>query len=91
MGYNDNMTQWWMVEQLAEQHRQDLARAFGAHSKALRQQEMKGAASLEVVPAAGTPRQRGARSARPPVGHHLGNLLIRAGIRLGGASMRTSS
>ncbi|MGP0031783.1 MAG: hypothetical protein ACLPVF_14900 [Acidimicrobiales bacterium] len=33
-----------------------------------------------------------ARGRRPvrPLGHHLGALLIRAGTRLGGASVRTS-
>ena len=91
MRYSDNMTQWWLVEQLAEQHRQDLAREFRSHSRDLRRQEMEGTASLESVRTAGTRAKDGARSDRPPVGHHLGNLLIRAGTRLGGASIRTSS
>ncbi len=90
MRYNQCMTQWWMVEQLAEQHRQDLTREFRSHSKKPRRQEMKATASLEVVQA-GTGAKESARPERPPVGHHLGNWLIRAGTRLGGASIRTSS
>ncbi|HEY3842352.1 MAG TPA: hypothetical protein VGL48_03805 [Acidimicrobiales bacterium] len=82
------MSQWWMMEQLAEQHRQDLAREFRAHSRDSGPHEMEDADSHGAGRAAGRDH---ARPERPPVGHHLGNLLIRAGTRLGGASIRTSS
>jgi hypothetical protein len=88
------MTQWWVVEQLAEQRRRELAKSF--RPKGARRNHRKGEASAMVTDdraAANSTTGRahsGTAPARWPVGHYVGNWLIRAGTRLGGSSLRTS-
>jgi hypothetical protein len=97
------MFQVWMAERMAEEHRRDLGgRARGAsndpggEAKALVDAAALAAradparatgVALRVVRTRPAPDRR---STRRPVGHQVGTWLIRAGTRLGGASMRPS-
>ena len=80
------MMNGWMVQEIAEERRRDLAAQYGT-SRARRVPAMTAAevaALAEVVPA------KRASALTHPVGPTIGAWLIRAGTRLGGASMRTS-
>jgi hypothetical protein len=90
----------WIVERMAEEHRRDLAVARMEHRKA-RPGELTIGASLHTVER--NPHVQPQLQAKPqhkpyaPKGagrhhftHQVGTLLIRAGTRLGDASMRTS-
>jgi hypothetical protein len=88
------MLQVWLGERMGEEHRRDLLARTGPRKSdgaggqpAAPYSRVTGEASLRVVPPRIVP---GGRTARRPIGHQVGALLIRAGTRLGGASMRTS-
>jgi hypothetical protein len=90
----------WVGERMAEEHRRDLAVARLNHRKAQpgdliigaslhtveqnphRQPQLQDESQLEVYGLAGVGRRHFTQQ--------VGTLLIRAGTRLGGASMRTS-
>jgi hypothetical protein len=80
------MMQPWLVERMAQEHRRDLAELArptvtsvpdGALSPGLER-----AVTAAAVPVG--------HSRRHPLGHQVGALLIRAGTRLGGATMTPS-
>jgi hypothetical protein len=88
------MMQSWVVERMAEQRRRDLSalsqpgrgvRAGRSLPTAVPQPRLQAqpVRSVQLVVA-------GARPVHHPLGQHVGSLLIRAGTRLGGASIRTS-
>jgi hypothetical protein len=88
------MLQVWLGERMGEEHRRDLLvspqprKTDGAGGQpAAVYSRVTGVANLRVVPPRIAP---GSRTARRRIGHQVGALLIRAGTRLGGASMRTS-
>ncbi len=87
------MMQWGVQEMARQRHRDLVEQARGARNPAAGRSAE--AATLRVVKppvtghAASAVPARGRRPVRP-LGHHLGALLIRAGTRLGGASVRTS-
>jgi hypothetical protein len=101
-GGGELMMQSWSMERMAEQRRQDLNALSRRGREASAGCSPQGAALfMQVQPdeAEPTPAQpvrsaqlaaAGTRPARRPLGQHVGTLLIRAGTRLGGASMRTS-
>jgi hypothetical protein len=85
------MMQPWMGQRLTEEHRRDLT-AIGpsaGRTPAPEPAPRVGHLPLTVV-ASAAPVNPGVASWRRPFGHHLGTLLIRAGTRLGGATMTTS-
>jgi hypothetical protein len=87
------------MEKIAEAHRRDLmeySRGRKAAEQAIRSGKMASAqctgASLEVATqrsATGLP-VTGGRAVRRPLGHHVGELLIRVGVRLGGTTISPS-
>jgi hypothetical protein len=92
----------WMDGRMVEEHRRDLmlsATGFAAGSMARSQvdeglptpaaQRSLGLHPLELELEPDRARSQSGLSRRP-LGHQVGTLLIRAGTRLGGASMRTS-
>ncbi len=86
------MQQWWMAQQVAEEHRRDLASS--ARSGTRRDGRRT---DLMVDPEAGhddcvpdRARQDDDRAKRRAIAPSVGALLIRMGTRLGGTSMRTS-
>jgi hypothetical protein len=87
------MMQSWSVERMAEQHRQDLS-TLSPVGRGARARANKPGPVLSAVPAQPVRTAQlaaaGTRPVRRPLGQHVGTLLIRAGTRLGGASMRTS-
>jgi hypothetical protein len=91
----------WIVERMAEEHRRDLAVARSENRSALQPGDLTVGASLHTVernPHAQPQLQTESQlqlygsygAGRRHVAQHVGSLLIRAGTRLGGASMRTS-
>jgi hypothetical protein len=80
------MVQPWAVERLTDDHVQQL--------QALRRRPAESSPERPYpVPASLTPATSGVRPPRSrhlPLGSHVGTWLIRAGTRLGGASVRTS-
>ena len=76
------MQDWWMAQQVAEEHRRDLASSArsGTRWDGRRTDRM-------VNEAVGPDNERVRRRAIAP---SVGALLIRMGTRLGGTSMRTS-
>jgi hypothetical protein len=88
---------WWAAKPLADEHRRALTDQLRANrlreeSRALARGRRQGQSSsvqmMHSAPAAHAADVRD--SERHSVGHHVGNWLIRAGTRLGGATMRTS-
>jgi hypothetical protein len=82
---------WWAAKPLADEHR----RALEASFRAQRVRAERRSAGQDGGISPSRPPRRPAPAAdrgdqRQPVGHYLGNWLIRAGTRLGGASVRTS-
>jgi hypothetical protein len=75
----------WIAERMAEEHRRDLTIGASLHAA---DQNSHGQLELE----ANSQPQRYALNdeGRRHFAHQVGTLLIRAGTRLGGASMRTS-
>jgi hypothetical protein len=94
----------WMDGRMVEEHRRDLMSSgpapAGWHGEVGVGADEGAVADQVGAAMAGTaadPRGAGLHrnapqgdSGRRPLGHHVGTLLIRAGTRLGGASMRTS-
>lgn len=83
------MLQTWVAEKMAEQRRRDLR----ALSRPSRQPEQARAAVMAVPPAprlAVVADPDGGRALSRPVGHHVGQWLIRAGTRLGGETAQAS-
>jgi hypothetical protein len=77
----------WIGERMAEEHRRDLAVGRAAtHSPAEVGDGYIGA-SLHAVEHQSRPV---AIASRRPVGHQVGTLLIRVGLRLGGAPLGAS-
>jgi hypothetical protein len=77
----------WIIERMAEDHRRDLT-VSRAHSLSVPDPgDFTMGASLHSVER--EPRHS-PHEPRRPIGHHVGTLLIRVGMRLGGASMHTS-
>jgi hypothetical protein len=83
---------WWMAQQVAEEHRRDL-------SPPARNGMRRGAAPDDLVLMADRADQESHAAARQTPGEEMprraiapsvGTLLIRMGTRLGGTSMRTS-
>ena len=89
----ERMMQSWAVERMAQEHRRDLVvqSQAGRKSAALPAEVL----SDEVLmlstqrSATGLPFA-GGRTVRRHLGSHVGDLLIRAGTRLGGGNLRTS-
>jgi hypothetical protein len=84
------MLQPWMGARMAAEHRRDLtpSRARTLAGESLDELSELGASRrLNIVEQRSAPASH---LARRPIGQQLGALLIRAGTRLGGASMRTS-
>lgn len=84
------MMQSWMGERMTQEHRRDLAtlvRTANSPSSGLGD-------DLAPTAAMQQPAQRrvttGGRAAHRPIGRQIGALLIRAGTRLGGASISPS-
>jgi hypothetical protein len=84
------MLQSWVAEKMAEQRRQDLRQL----SRPVRESGRTRAGAAEV--ASPLPRLSvvaapdGGRPLSRPVGQHVGQWLIRAGTRLGGATAQAS-
>jgi hypothetical protein len=81
------MSYSWVVERMAEDHRRDLAVSRAHTPTAPDPGEFTMGVSLHTVGHGPSPAPR---APRRPIGYQVGTLLIRAGLRLGGASMRTS-
>ena len=82
------MMQSWMGERMTQEHQRDLATLIQTEHRSSGNRD-------DVAPtAASRPGQSrstaGRRVARRPIGRLIGALLIRAGTRLGGASIRPS-
>ena len=89
--------QGWMVERLAEEHRRDLmapARSAGGMRSAARRSGGLTAPASAMAPVdlarADFAQAAATHDGHRPFGSHLGALLIRAGTRLGGATITTS-
>jgi hypothetical protein len=89
------MQPWWMAQQVAEEHRGDLARSARFARSGTRWDGRRTA--LMVEPEAGLEhcdpdlsRQEPDRTPRRAIAPSVGALLIRMGTRLGGTSMRPS-
>ena len=86
------MQDWWMAQQVAEEHRRDLANSARSGTRWDGRR-----IDLMVDPEAGRDdcvpdraRQDNDRVPRRAIAPSVGALLIRMGTRLGGTSMRTS-
>ena len=83
------MMQSWMGERMALEHRRDLVTLIRAENRSARDQ-----GDDLALTAAERPMQSrstaGRRVAHRPIGRQIGALLIRAGTRLGGASISPS-
>jgi hypothetical protein len=79
------MQDWWMAQQVAEEHRRDLASSARSARSGTRWHGRR--TDLMVDEAARPDNERVPRRAIAP---SVGALLIRMGTRLGGTSMRTS-
>jgi len=90
MGYSYGVFQMRSVEQLSETHRRDLTAAAQRHA-VVTEARMAVADRGQGGPEA-APSERTVRARRPSqlLGQHLGHWLIRAGTRIGGASVQTS-
>jgi hypothetical protein len=83
------MMQPWIGERMTQEHRRDLATPIRADNRSSR------GAGDDLAPTAAK-RQAlsrstvGHRVTHRPIGRHIGGLLIRAGTRLGGASISPS-
>jgi hypothetical protein len=79
----------WIGQRMAEERGRDLA-AMAVRARPVSDHEIVGDLSrpLAAVPARPVERERSVSHRQ--VGHLVGHWLIRAGTRLGGASMRTS-
>ena len=86
------MQHWWMAQQVAEEHRRDLAQLRPIRNPMGRQTNRPhggpGGGPRPLRPDPGPP-ERG-RTPRRAIAPSVGALLIRMGTRLGGTSMRTS-
>jgi hypothetical protein len=88
---------WWAASTIADERRQAMAsqvranrlRVEGRASAASGRQGRTSSLQMERAPQTDFAAS-GRMSGRQSVGHHVGNWLIRAGTRLGGATMRTS-
>ena len=94
----------WMDGRMVEEHRRDLMSSSpapagwhgevgaGADEGAVADQVGAALAAAAAAPLGAGLRRSAPEgdSERRPLTHHVGTLLIRAGTRLGGASMRTS-
>jgi hypothetical protein len=77
----------WIGERMAEEHRRDLAMHRAATRSPAEPGDYVIGASLHALEHQPRPVAIGPRR---PVGHQVGTLLIRVGLRLGGAPMGTS-
>ena len=91
------MQPWWMAQQVAEEHRRDLATSARSPSARSGTRWDGRRIDLMVDPEAGRDhcdpdpsRQEPGRMPRRAIAPSVGALLIRMGTRLGGTSMRTS-
>lgn len=86
------MMQPWLAGRMAEEHRRDLTPSgrvrapWGGQHAAGHSAAPAALAASRPVRLVETPQVL----MRRPIGHQVGTLLIRAGTRLGGASIRTS-
>ena len=83
------MMQPWIGERMTQEHRRDLVKLIGAENRSSR------GLGDDLTPTAGkrpeqSPSTVGRRVAHRPIGRQIGGLLIRAGTRLGGASISPS-
>jgi hypothetical protein len=88
------MMQSWAVERMAQERRRDLFEL--SRARQISTLDDSAVAAAIIQPAVTTHRSAtgrpiaGGRTVRRHLGTHVGDLLIRAGTRLGGANMRTS-
>jgi hypothetical protein len=81
--------QFRAVETMVDMHRQELRQAFGASRKPRRHEQALDESGASQRSAAGIPVP-GGRAVRRAVAPRVGAWLIHAGVRLGGATVRTS-
>lgn len=86
---------WWAVQPLAQEHRRALAEDFRAsraraEGRSATRMAPPAIARTDLREATVSSRATKPGTARHPVGHHLGKWLIRAGTRLGGATIQAS-
>jgi hypothetical protein len=79
------MMQPWLVERMAEEHRRDLTALVRPPVTSVTDVVLTPVGERAVLVAVPI-----GRSWRRPLGHQVGALLIRAGTRLGGATMTPS-
>jgi hypothetical protein len=82
------MMQSWIGERMAEEHRRALTLIRAEDRSSLRSGEPMAAAPRQILHTAVA--ADGSRAQHRPIGRQLGALLIRAGTRLGGASVSPS-
>ena len=83
------MMQSWMGERMTQEHRRDLATLIRAVNVSSSGQGDDRAPTATKRPTQSQPAT-GRRAAPGPIGRQIGALLIRAGTRVGGASISPS-